>query len=100
MKLLFFTAILAISTQTVAQTTLNKQVVCENPAAVFQAITEEYQERPFWAAKSENNDSRYILLVNQKTKTWTFIQFNEKLACVLGSGDNSITVEEFKSIKK
>jgi len=29
------------------------------------------------------------LFVNEETKSWTLIQFDEKIACVLGTGENS-----------
>jgi hypothetical protein len=35
---------------------------------------------------------KYSLFVNQQTKAWTFIQFDEQVACVLGSGQASTQI--------
>jgi hypothetical protein len=36
--------------------------------------------------------SRYSLFVNEETKSWTLIQFDEKIACVLGVGEASTRI--------
>ena len=46
----------------------------------------EWKEVPFWVGSDA--DSKYVMMVNEKTKTWSFIQFNSKVACVLGTGSN------------
>ena len=44
----------------------------------------DYQEFPIWMGTGEN--SRFSLFANEKTKSWTLIQYDEKIACVLGVG--------------
>ena len=69
------------------QATLTKPVVCDDVKLVIEFVkSQPYYETLYWAGKDEN--SHYAMLVNEKTKTWTLIQFDEKTACVLGSGEN------------
>ena len=68
-------------------TEMKKTVPC---AATKDIITDlangDYKELPFWMGK--DTDSKYVLMANPKTLTWTFIQYDETTACVLGSGSN------------
>jgi hypothetical protein len=67
--------------------TVEKPVICDTPKTVIETLTGEgYQEQPFWIGNDET--SRYILLANEKTKSWTIVQFNKNIACILGTGDN------------
>lgn len=66
---------------------IEKPVLCDNSRTVFKAFSEgEWKERPFWIGNGHN--SKFTLLVNEETKTWTLIQFNEDIACILGTGEN------------
>ena len=42
--------------------------------------------------------SRYSLFVNEETKSWTLIQFDDKIACVLGTGEATWT--QYPHIKR
>lgn len=65
--------------------TINKPIVCEETSVVLSTLfSSEYEEFPIWMGRDE--DSRYSLFANQKTKSWTLIQYDEKIACVLGVG--------------
>jgi hypothetical protein len=67
--------------------TVEKPVICDNLKTVIETLTGTgYREQPFWSGNDET--SRYILLVNERTKSWTILQFNKNIACVLGTGDN------------
>lgn len=50
---------------------------------------EKWGEIPVWTAKDGQDDSRYLLLVNSKTRTWTLLQFTPETACILGLGEES-----------
>jgi hypothetical protein len=66
--------------------TVEKPVICSDPKTVVENVSRDYQEVPAWAGKDDK--SRYVLTLNTKTGSWTIIQYNDKLACVLGTGDN------------
>lgn len=68
--------------------TVEKPITCGATKSVIESLTgKEYDEQLFWVGTDE--DSRYAVLRNEKSGAWTIIQFNEKLACVLGAGDSS-----------
>lgn len=70
--------------------TTSKSVVCSDVKTIIEFLSgEDFREMPNWAGKDEN--SRYVLMLNEKTKSWTMIQFNDQVACILGAGtDGSI----------
>lgn len=65
-----------------------KPVVCADLKTIIEFISGgEFKEQPYWTAKDDK--SKYVLMVNEQTKTWTLIQFNDQVACILGAGENS-----------
>jgi hypothetical protein len=67
--------------------TVEKPIVCDTTKVVIETLTgNEYKEQPFWMGN--DTSSRYVILVNEKTKTWSLVQFNNNIACVLGTGEN------------
>ena len=69
---------------------INKPVTCDSALLVFQALLEQAGEKPIWVGKGDGNDtSRTVILANETTKSWTIIQFDKNMACVLGSGVGS-----------
>ena len=66
---------------------INKPVICDSALLVFQSLVEQAGEKPIWVGKGDGVDtSRTVVLANEKTKSWTIIQFDKNMACVLGSG--------------
>ena len=75
---------------------VNKPVFCSSLKVIIEAVTGEFQEQPFW--RGNDDKSNYIMTVNQQTGTWTMIQFNDQIACVVGVGTNSKTIRIGKSV--
>lgn len=84
----FILGVLLLPAVAVSQpVTVEKPVVCDTPKIVIETLTgKEYKEQPFWAGVDEN--SRYVMLVNEDTGTWSIVQFNKNIACILGTGNN------------
>jgi hypothetical protein len=80
-----FLGVLFLPVLAVAQVKVEKTVVCGPTTEVFESIAKEWKEAPVWASHLE--DSRIVLTANEKTKTWTIIQFNETVACVIEAGE-------------
>jgi hypothetical protein len=69
---------------------INKPVICDSALLVFQALLEQAGEKPIWVGKGDGADtSKTVVLANKKTKSWTIVQFDKNMACVLGSGVGS-----------
>ena len=82
-------------TQVIAQlVTVQKPLQCGDTKTVFEGLTDgDYKEKPvWWGIDLGTPVSRYSLFVNEKTKTWTLIQFDENIACVLGVGEASTRI--------
>lgn len=98
-------AILAIFalciTNSTAQIQVEKPIICMDPATLYKSLTsEDIREQILWTGQSESGDSKYLLFSNKKTRTWTFVQLNEKIACILGTGEKSVFIDDYKTIKK
>jgi hypothetical protein len=65
---------------------VDKKVVCNSIEIVLSTLTEGYSEQPIWIG--EGADSKYSLFTN-KQGAWTIIQFNDKIACIIGAGQSS-----------
>ena len=63
---------------------IDKPVTCSDPKTVIETLSDQYQEQPFWSGRG--TESKYVLLVNPKTSTWSIVEYNDKLACVVGTG--------------
>ena len=62
----------------------------EYTRANLYSLIEQGQELPTWIGRGDGEDtSQTTILVNEKTKTWTIVQFEKGRACVLGSGVGS-----------
>lgn len=66
---------------------INKKVVCDDTKTLLDTLLNEYKESPVWAGTDDK--SRYSLLINQETGTWTMIQFDTNTTCILGVGEES-----------
>lgn len=67
-----------------AQTKINRELVCDSTDEIFKFIFERHQEQPVWIGIADKTMT--MLAQNPKSGSWTLIQFNDKLACILGAG--------------
>ena len=65
--------------------TVPKSVQCGEARLILTYLTEEFEEKPFHLLKTDS-ESTIGLLVNSKTKTWTLVEFNSQIACILSTG--------------
>jgi hypothetical protein len=87
--------ILFISSVVVAQPiVIQKPVTCVDTKILLQGLSgSDYKETPLWLGIEPGAEvSKYSVFVNPQTKTWTIIQFNDKIACVLGTGTESTQI--------
>jgi hypothetical protein len=91
MKTALLSGICALfTTFSFGQIVVQRPIVCGDATAVFSEITgKDIKESPQWTGLSDSGNSGFVLLVNPKTKTWTFIQFEKSTACILGLGKES-----------
>jgi len=66
---------------------LQKPLKCSDAQSVMNYFTDIHQETPVWVGKSVHN-THITLLMNQETRSWTMIEYGDKIACVLGAGED------------
>lgn len=76
---------------------VNKELYCDETKRLISAVRSNYNEQLFWAG--QDDASKYALLSNKDTGSWTLIQFNEQIACILGVGDKHTPAKSFTKIK-
>ena len=67
---------------------MQKQIKCSDAQSVMSYFSINYQEAPLWVGKT-NTGTHITLLVNKETRSWTMIEYDASMACVLGAGDTS-----------
>jgi len=73
---------------------LTKTIRCGDAEYVMTHFATEYGEKPLWVGK-DMSGTHITLLVNKDKRTWTMIQYDSRLACVLGAGETSSSNEVF-----
>ena len=66
---------------------LNKPMKCSDAQSVMNYIVDNHKETPIWVGKSVHN-THITLLMNKETRSWTIIEYDGRLACVLGAGED------------
>jgi hypothetical protein len=94
MQYLLFLTLLAVGLVAAQSVTVQKPIECVDTALLLRGLSSsDYKENPiWWGTEPGVTLSRYSLFVNEGTKSWTLIQFDEKLACVLGTGESSTQI--------
>jgi len=87
-KLILLSALL-IGTTAFSQEAFNltKQVKCGNAEFVMNHFADNYGEFPIWVGRT-NSNTYMTLMFNKEKRTWTIVEYEAKIACVIGSGDN------------
>jgi protein-arginine kinase len=88
MKKIILSLLLSISTIACSQQENAKPVLCMNTKEMFDAIFEEYNETILMVLDQDSFPNKIILTVNHITKTWSLVEYNTGIACLLGSGNN------------
>jgi hypothetical protein len=87
MKKLLFSALLLPAMGLTQPIIADKEVVCEKTEIIIGNLQRgQYKESPVWVGRGDND--QYALFTNEQTKTWTIIQFNDSVACIIGAGED------------
>jgi hypothetical protein len=85
--LLFYATVDSVTAETFLT---NKEVECDKAERMISNLkNSDFKEVPIWFGKeADSKTPNYSLFVNPETRTWTIIQFNKDVACILGSGES------------
>lgn len=70
--------------------TATKSVMCADTRSTFESISAYASEAPVWAG--QDSHGKYVLLENNKTRTWTMIYYDAEFACVVAAGTNATPI--------
>ena len=87
MKKIILSLLLAVSTIACSKE-MSKPVLCMDTKEMFDAIFEEYRETILMVFDQDSFPNKIVLTVNPATKTWSLVEYNTEIACLLGSGNN------------
>ena len=65
---------------------LNKPMKCSEVENVMNYFSGTHNEKPVWVGKTVHN-THITLLMNKETRSWTMVEYDSRLGCVLGAGD-------------
>lgn len=93
-----FAALVLISSMAHAQLSeYERRFTCGETRFVITALTKTAQEKPIWVGTDPETGTQTMILQNTRTLTWTVVQYDQKMACVLHSGTGfRILSESFK----
>jgi hypothetical protein len=86
--ILFLSLFLCVSSYAEDLETRSKTVYCKPTKELIEELIVEHKENPEWFGADTVGESKYVLMHNPNAKSWTFIQFNDSDACILGFGIN------------
>jgi len=66
---------------------VDKTVTCSTLKNVVEQLSGIYKEEPNWTGTGAY--SKYIMFVNPNTQAWTLVEYNDTVACIIGTGERS-----------
>ena len=64
---------------------ISRTVPCDSPKIVFGQLLRDYGEAPQWVGQS-GTDVFVVLVTNPRKKTWSLVEYDGAMACVLSVG--------------
>lgn len=65
---------------------LTKQIKCSDVQTVMNYFQNTHKEVPAWVGKTVHG-THITLLTNKETRSWTMVEYDTRVACVLGAGE-------------
>jgi predicted secreted Zn-dependent protease len=93
-----FAALALISSIAHAQLSeYERKFTCGKTQFVISVLTRNAQEKPIWSGTDPQSGTETMILQNTRTLTWTVVQYDRDMACVLHSGTGfQILTDTFK----
>jgi hypothetical protein len=97
MKYIFAALVLTSSVAHAQLSEYERRFTCGKTQFVISALTRNAQEKPIWSGTDPQSGTETMILQNTRTLTWTVIQYDQDMACVLHSGTGfRILTDSFK----
>ena len=97
MKYIFAVVCLIYSVAHAQLSEYERRFTCGETRFVITALTKTAQEKPIWIGTDPETGTQTMILQNTRTLTWTVVQYDQKMACVLHNGTGfRILADSFK----
>jgi hypothetical protein len=97
MKYIFAALVLISSVAHAQLSEYERKLTCGKTQFVISILTKNAQEKPIWAGVDPQSRTQTMILQNTQTLTWTVVQYDQTMACVLQSGIGfQILTDSFK----
>ena len=97
MKYIFAALVLISSVAHAQLSEYERRFTCGKTQFVISALTRNAQEKPIWSGTDPQSGTETMILQNTRTLTWTVVQYDQTMACVLHSGTGfQILTDSFK----
>jgi hypothetical protein len=97
MKYIFAALVLISSVAHAQLSEYERKFTCGKTQFVISVLTKNAEEKPIWAGTDPQSGTQTMILQNNKTLTWTVVQYDQSMACVLQSGEGfKILTDSFK----
>lgn len=84
-----------LPTLAISQQVQQKPVLCDETIKMLPFLEKAYKEQPHWVGKAtKDSEGWFVVMLNEETKTWTLVQYNHEVACLLGDGKTYTTPEK------
>jgi hypothetical protein len=95
MKYIFAALVLISSIAHAQLSEYERRFTCGKTQFVISALTQNAQEKPIWAGADPQSGTETMILQNTRTLTWTVVQYDQTMACVLQSGEGFKVLTDF-----
>ena len=92
MKKLLLLLMFAMPVFAQEQIEMTKLMKCSNAEFVLRHFLENYGEEPVWVGKDKSTNTYITILKNKEKGTWTIVQYDSGVACVLGAGEQGTPI--------
>ena len=97
MKYIFAALVLISSVAHAQLSEYERKATCGKTQFVISVLTRNAQEKPIWSGTDPQSGTETMILQNNQTLTWTVVQYDQTMACVLQSGEGfKILTDSFK----
>jgi len=95
MKYIFAALVLISSVAHAQLSEYERRFTCGKTQFVISALTRNAQEKPIWSGTDPQSGTETMILQNTRTLTWTVVQYDQDMACVLHSGTGFRILKDF-----
>ena len=97
MKYIFVALVFLCSITHAQLSEYERRFTCGKTQFVMTVLTKNAQEKPIWIGADPQTGTQTMVLQNTRTLTWSVVQYDRDMACVLQSGEGfQILTDSFK----